>query len=214
MIASKLRALSVEEAANSLTHGIGLLLSVAGFAFLVILAAIKGDGWHIAGSIVYGASLVILYAASTIYHATTDPVRKKWLQIVDHCCIYLLIAGTYTPFVLVVLRNGLGAGILAVVWTAAIFGIVMKVIFRLRFSAIAIALYLIMGWIGVFVAQPLYLALGTIPLLLVVAGGISYTAGMIFFGWHGLRHHHAVFHLFVLAGSILHFCAVAFYVFA
>lgn len=214
MIASKLRALSVEEAANSLTHGIGLLLSVAGFAFLVILAAIKGDGWHIAGSIVYGASLVILYAASTIYHATTDPVRKKWLQIVDHCCIYLLIAGTYTPFVLVVLRNGLGAGILAVVWTAAIFGIVMKVIFRLRFSAIAIALYLIMGWIGVFAAQPLYLALGTIPLLLVVAGGISYTAGMIFFGWHGLRHHHAVFHLFVLAGSILHFCAVAFYVFA
>lgn len=214
MIAAKLRALSVEEAANSLTHGFGLLLSIAGFAFLVILAAFKGDGWHIASSIVYGASLVILYAASTIYHSTTDPVRKKRLQILDHCCIYLLIAGTYTPFVLLLLRNDLGAGILAIVWAAALFGIAMKLVFRLRFSGVGIALYLVMGWIGVIAVQPLYIALGTIPLVLVVGGGVSYTAGMVFFGWHGLRHHHAIFHLFVLAGSILHFYAVAFYVFA
>ena len=214
MIAAKLRTLSVEEAANSLTHGLGLLLSIGGFAFLVILAAFKGDGWHIASSVVYGASLVILYAASTIYHSTTDPARKKQLQIIDHCCIYLLIAGTYTPFILVLLRNGLGAGILAVVWAAALFGIAMKLVFRLRFSGVAIALYLLMGWIGVIAVQPLYLALGTIPLILVVSGGISYTAGMLFFGWHGLRHHHAIFHLFVLAGSILHFYAVAFYVLA
>ena len=214
MIAAKLRALSVEEAANSLTHGFGLLLSIAGFAFLVILGAFKGDGWHIASSIVYGASLVILYAASTIYHSTTDPVRKKRLQILDHFCIYLLIAGTYTPFVLLLLRNDLGAGILAIVWAAALFGIAMKLVFRLRFSGVGIALYLVMGWIGVIAVQPLYIALGTIPLVLVVGGGVSYTAGMVFFGWHGLRHHHAIFHLFVLAGSILHFYAVAFYVFA
>lgn len=214
MITAKLRSLSVEELANSLTHGFGLILSVAGFIFLTVLAIVNGDGWHIASSIIYGSSLVILYAASTIYHTATDLVWKRRLQILDHCCIYLLIAGSYTPFVLILLRNQLGAGILAVVWAVAVFGIAMKLIFRTRFSAIGIALYLIMGWIGVIAVQPLYLALGAAPLALVVGGGLSYTAGMIFFGWHGLRHHHAIFHVFVLTGSILHFVAVAFYVLA
>jgi hemolysin III len=214
MITAKLRSLSVEELANSLTHGFGLILSVAGFIFLTVLAIVNGDGWHIASSIIYGSSLVILYAASTIYHTATDLVWKRRLQILDHCCIYLLIAGSYTPFVLILLRNQLGAGILTVVWAVAVFGIAMKLIFRTRFSAIGIALYLIMGWIGVIAVQPLYLALGAAPLALVVGGGLSYTAGMIFFGWHGLRHHHAIFHVFVLTGSILHFVAVAFYVLA
>jgi hemolysin III len=212
MILAKLRSLSVEELANSLTHGFGLILSIAGFIFLTVLAVINGDGWHIASSIIYGSSLVILYAASTIYHTATDPHWKRRLQILDHCCIYLLIAGSYTPFILIILRNQLGAGILTLVWAAAAFGIAMKLIFRSRFSAIGIALYLIMGWIGVLAVQPLYLALGAAPLALVIAGGLSYTAGLIFFGWHGLRHHHAIFHVFVLAGSILHFVAVAFYV--
>jgi hemolysin III len=212
MKTTTLKLLSVEEVANSLTHGFGLILSIAGLVFLVVLAALKGDGWHLASSIVYGASLVILYAASTVYHTTVDPVRKKRLQVIDHCCIYLLIAGSYTPFALVVLRDGLGFGLLAIVWAAAFFGIAMKLIFRGRFSALGIVLYLIMGWIGVIAVQPLYLALGAGPLKLIVAGGISYTMGMIFFGWHGLRHHHAIFHVFVLAGSILHFFAVAFYV--
>jgi hemolysin III len=214
MILAKLRSLSVEELANSLTHGFGLILSIAGFIFLTVLAVINGDGWHIASSIIYGSSLVILYAASTIYHTATDPHWKRRLQILDHCCIYLLIAGSYTPFILIILRNQLGAGILTLVWAAAAFGIAMKLIFRSRFSAIGIALYLIMGWIGVLAVQPLYLALGAAPLALVIAGGLSYTAGLIFFGWHGLRHHHAIFHVFVLAGSILHFVAVAFYVLA
>jgi hemolysin III len=214
MLITKLRSLSVEELANSLTHGFGLILSIAGFVFLTAMAVIKNDGWHIASSVIYGSSLVILYAASTIYHTATDLHWKRRLQILDHCCIYLLIAGSYTPFVLTILRNQLGAGILTVVWATALFGIAMKLIFRSRFSAIGIALYLIMGWIGVIAVQPLYLALGAAPLALVVAGGLSYTAGMIFFGWHGLRHHHAIFHVFVLAGSILHFVAVAFYVLA
>ena len=212
MIAAKLRELSVEEVANSLTHGFGLILSIAGFVFLFVLALIKGDGWHVASSIIYGASLVILYAASTIYHTATEPALKRRLQVLDHCCIYLLIAGSYTPFALIVLRNGLGFGLLVVIWAAAIFGIAMKVIFRARFSAVGIVLYLLMGWIGVIAVQPLYLALGTAPMALVVAGGLSYTAGMIFFGWHSLKHHHAIFHVFVLGGSILHFIAVAAYV--
>jgi hemolysin III len=214
MLIAKLRTLSVEELANSLTHGFGLILSIAGFVFLTILAIINSDGWHIASSIIYGSSLVILYAASTIYHTATDLLWKRRLQVLDHCCIYLLIAGSYTPFVLILLRNEFGAGILTVVWATALFGITMKLIFRSRFSAIGIARYRIMGWIGVIAVQPLYLALGAAPLALVVAGGLSYTAGMIFFGWHGLRHHHAIFHVFVLAGSILHFVAVAFYVLA
>ena len=214
MLITKLRSLSVEELANSLTHGFGLILSIAGFVFLTALAVINGDGWHIASSIIYGSSLVILYAASTIYHTATDLTWKRRLQILDHCCIYLLIAGSYTPFILIILRNQLGAAILAVVWAAAIFGIAMKLIFRSRFSAVGIALYLIMGWIGVIAVQPLYLTLGPTPLGLIIAGGLSYTAGMIFFGWHGLRHHHAIFHIFVLTGSILHFVAVAFYVLA
>jgi hemolysin III len=214
MILAKLRCLSVEELANTLTHGIGLILSIAGLVVLIVLAVINGDRWHIISSVVYGSSLVVLYAASTVYHTATDLKWKLRLQVLDHCCIYLLIAGSYTPFILMLLRNELGAGILTVVWAAALFGIAMKLIFRSRFSAIGIALYLMMGWIGVIAVQPLYLALGAVPLALVVGGGLSYTAGMIFFGWHGLRHHHAIFHVFVLAGSILHFVAVAFYVLA
>ena len=215
MISARLRSLSVEELANSLTHGFGLILSIGGLVFLTILAIINGDIWHIASSIIYGSSLVILYAASTIYHTAIDLHWKRRLQILDHCCIYLLIAGSYTPFILIILRNEFGAGLLTVVWIAAVVGIAFKLIFRSRFfSGVGIALYLVMGWLGILAAPALYNALGATPLALVAAGGLSYTAGMIFFGWHGLRHHHAIFHVFVLAGSILHFVAVAFYVLA
>jgi hemolysin III len=212
MIRARLKLLPVEEVANTLTHGFGLLLSIAGFVFLLVLAFFKGDGWHIASSIIYGASLVILYAASTIYHTATDPVAKKRLQVLDHCCIYLLIAGSYTPFILVLLRDSFGFGLLAVVWSVAAIGIAIKLIFRARFPAIGIVLYLLMGWLGVIAAPPLYAALGMKPLALVAAGGLSYTAGMIFFGWHSIKHNHAIFHVFVLGGSILHFVAVAVYV--
>ncbi|HSU24684.1 MAG TPA: hemolysin III family protein [Pyrinomonadaceae bacterium] len=204
--------LSVEEIANSLTHGLGLLLSLAGFAFLVTLAALNGGRWHIASSIVYGASLVILYAASTCYHGTTSPKLKQKLQVVDHCCIYLLIAGSYTPFALVVLGGAFGTGLLAFVWAFALFGIAMKLIFRGRYNAAGVVSYLAMGWVGIIAVQPLYLALGAVPLALILAGGISYSLGVIFFGWHSIRHHHAIWHVFVLGGSIFHFLAVAIYV--
>jgi hemolysin III len=212
MIAAHLKGLSVEEIANSLTHGFGLLLSIAGFIFLVTLALIKGDVWHITSSVVYGLSLIILYGASTFYHGTVSPKRKHTLQIVDHCCIYLLIAGSYTPFLLLLMRDSFGFSLLAFVWAFAVFGIAMKMIFRTRFSAVGVVSYLAMGWIGVIAIQPLYLALGWIPLALVIAGGLSYSVGVIFFGWHSLRHHHAIWHGFVLGGSIFHFLAIALFV--
>lgn len=212
MITAHFKQLSVEEVANTLTHGAGLLLSIIGFLVLATLAIIYGDGWHIASSIIYGSSLVILYAASTFYHSAVTPHRKSLLQLVDHCCIYLLIAGSYTPFLLMLMRDSFGLGLLALVWAIAAFGIAMKIIFRGRFNAGGIAMYLIMGWLGVVAVQPLYFALGLMPSILVVAGGVSYTLGMIFFGWKSLKHHHAIFHVFVLAGSIIHFIAIAGYV--
>jgi hemolysin III len=212
MLTAKLEKLSIEEVANSLTHGFGLVLSIAGYVFLLSLALIKGDGLHIASSIVYGTSLVTLYAASTLYHSAIAPERKRLLQLFDHCCIYLLIAGSYTPFLLVVLRGSFGLGLLAFVWAFAVFGIAMKVIFRGRFNAVGVVSYLAMGWLGLIAVQPLYLALGGWPLALIVAGGISYSIGVIFFGWKNLRHHHAIWHLFVLGGSIFHFIAVAIFV--
>lgn len=212
MIAKQFERMTVEEVANSLTHGFGLVLSVAGFVFLVSLAVFKGDAWHIAASVVYGASLVILYAASTIYHATTSPELKLRLQLVDHCCIYLLIAGSYTPFLMIVLGGSFGMGMLAFVWAFALFGIAMKVMFWGRFNLVGVVSYLIMGWIGVLAIQPLYAALGLEALVLVVAGGVSYSLGVVFFGWKSIKHHHAIFHVFVLAGSILHFAAISIYV--
>lgn len=207
-----LKKLSVEEVANTLTHGFGLVLSLAGLGFLVFLAAVKGDGWHLAASIVYGLSLTVLYGASTLYHSATEPGLKHRLQLIDHCCIYLLIAGSYTPFLLVLMRDSFGFALLAFVWAFALFGIAMKIIFRGRFNAVGVVSYLAMGWIGIIAIQPLYLLLGWVPLALVVGGGASYSLGVVFFGWHSLRHHHAIWHVFVLGGSILHFVAVAIYV--
>lgn len=204
--------LSVEEVANTITHGAGLVLSVIGFIVLLALAVLNGDVWHITSSIVYGASLVVLYAASTFYHSSTTPHRKSFFQLLDHCCIYVLIAGSYTPFLLVVVRTGFGMGMLAFVWAIALFGIVMKVMYRERLKALGIVLYLAMGWLALAVMQPMYEALGLTPMALIVAGGLSYTGGMIFFGWKSIRHHHAIFHVFVLVGSILHYIAIAGYI--
>lgn len=202
----------IEEVANTITHGFGLLLSVVGFAFLVVMASLHGDFWHVASSLVYGLSLVTLYAASTFYHGATEPKFKKTLQIIDHCCIYLLIAGTYTPFTLVVLRGGLGESLFAFVWLFAIVCILLKIFFGNRFIVVFVLSYLVMGWIGIVAIQPLFAALGFAPIALVIAGGLAYTLGVIFFGWKRFRHHHAIWHIFVLLGSIFHFLAIAIYV--
>jgi len=212
MVKARLKELSIEEAANSLTHGVGLLLSIVGLVVLVVLAVVKGGGWNIASAIVYGSSLVILYGASTFYHSAVTPRSKSILQLVDHCCIYLLIAGSYTPFALILLRDGIGFGLFAFAWIFAAVGIVTKVVFEIRSGFISAAIYLIMGWVGVVAIEPIYNAVGIVPLLLAVAGGLSYTLGIIFFGWQSLKHHHAIWHIFVLMGSVCHFVAIAGYV--
>jgi hemolysin III len=212
MVKARLKALSIEEAANSLTHGVGLLLSVVGFIVLVTLAVINGGRWNIASAIVYGSSLVILYGASTFYHSAISPRAKSILQLVDHCCIYLLIAGSYTPFALIVLRNGIGTGLFLFAWIFAAVGIITKVLFEIRSGFISALIYLVMGWVGVIAVEPIYQAVGIVPLILAMAGGLSYSLGVIFFGWKSIKHHHAIWHIFVLMGSAFHFIAIAGYV--
>jgi hemolysin III len=203
---------TVEEIANTITHGFGLILSIVGFVFLLVMVSVQGDAWNVASSVVYGLSLVILYAASTFYHGSTSPELKRKLQIVDHCCIYLLIAGTYTPFTLVVLRNTIGQSLFAFVWLFAVFGISLKIFFGKKFPVLSVLSYLVMGWIAVFAVKPLFEALGFMPIALVVAGGAAYTIGVVFFAWESIKHHHAIWHIFVLTGSVLHFLAIAIYV--
>ena len=212
MVRARLEELSIEEVANTLTHGVGLLLSLVGFVFLVILALSKPDGWHIASSLIYGLSLVTLYAASTLYHLAISENSKRRLQLIDHCCIYLLIAGSYTPFTMIVLRNGIGPYLFIFAWVFAAVGILMKIFMKIKSGPLSALTYLLMGWIGIVAVQPLYLAIGAVPISLIVAGGISYTIGTIFFGWHSIKHHHAIWHMFVLGGSVLHFIAIAFYI--
>lgn len=212
MIRSRLNELSVEEFANTLTHGFGLVLSIAGFFVLAVLAGIGGDPIVIAGSLLYGLSLIILYAASTIYHSATSDFLKKKLQVVDHCCIYLLIAGSYTPFGLVLAGDWYGKGLLAAIWAFAVVGIVVKLLIGARFPALNVISYLIMGWLGAFAVQPLFEALGAMPVILAIAGGVAYSLGVVFFPWKSIRHHHAIFHVFVLAGSMFHYAAVVLYV--
>jgi hemolysin III len=211
-IKAQLSILTVEEFANTLTHGLGLLLSIAGFLALVVFAGMRGDPMLIAACVVYGLSLVILYGASTLYHSATSPKLKKTLQIVDHCCIYLLIAGSYTPFGLVIAGDSFGRGLMAAIWGFAVVGIIVKLLIRDRFPAINVMSYLVMGWLGVFAVQPLFQTLGFMPVALTIAGGVAYSLGVIFFPWKSIKHHHAIFHIFILAGSVIHYAAVMIYI--
>jgi hemolysin III len=212
MIKKQLDKLSIEEVANTLTHGFGLLLSLIGLGVLVYLASIYGDIWYIVSAVIYGLSLIALYSASTLYHGATSPELKEKLRLVDHCCIYLLIAGTYTPFTLIALRGSFGNTLFAIVWAFALVGILFKIFLHKRIPAASVVSYLVMGWIAIFAVQPLYNVLGLMPLAWIVAGGLIYTLGTIFYGWQSFKHHHAVWHLFVLGGSICHFIAIAVYI--
>ena len=203
-----------EEIANSVTHGAGLVASIAALVLLVVWAAATGDPWRITAASVYGATLVLLYAASTLYHALPAPRAKVLFQRLDHAAIYLLIAGTYTPFVLVTLRGGWGWSLFGVVWGLAILGVALKSIFGARLTVLSTAVYVVMGWLVVIAAAPLAAALPAGGMRWLVAGGVLYTAGVVFFAWERLRYSHAVWHLFVLAGSTAHFCAVAQYALA
>jgi hemolysin III len=203
-----------EEIANSVTHGVGLLLSLAAFAFLVVTAAATGDPWRVTAASVYGATLILLYATSTLYHALPGRRVKAVFQRFDHAAIYLLIAGTYTPFVLVPLRGAWGWSLFAVVWGFAVLGVALKSIFGIRLAVLSTVVYVVMGWLVVVAAGPLAARLPSAGLQWLVAGGVLYTLGVAFFAWDRIRYLHAVWHLFVLAGSAAHFCAVSQYALA
>lgn len=202
------RHLSLEELLNSITHGIGLALSIAGFVVLLILAAARGSSWQIVSCAVYGTSLVALYTASTLYHGIPAPTLKRILRILDHSAIYLLIAGTYTPFLLVNLRGPIGWTLLAIVWTLAIAGILLKFWFVERLPILSTLVYLLMGWLALTAIQPLIAAVPHSGLAWLLAGGALYSFGVVFYASKKIPYAHAIWHVFVIAGSICHYVAV------
>ncbi|HVP42478.1 MAG TPA: hemolysin III family protein [Terriglobales bacterium] len=198
----------MDEFANALTHGIGLLLALIAVPVLIMLAAMHGSAWHVVGISVYGSSLIALYAASTLYHWVQHPPAKRILRIIDHSAIYLLIAGTYTPFMLVNLHGPWGWTLLALVWTMALFGIAWKLVNLERYVVASTIVYIAMGWLVLIAARPLFRAVPLRGLAWLLAGGLAYTVGIVFFGWSRIRFNHAVWHLFVLVGSACHYVAV------
>jgi len=200
-----------EELAHSLTHGVGLLLGIAALVLMVVFAVQRGSAIHVISSTVYGVTLVVLYASSMLYHALPSGGGKRVFGILDHAAIFLLIAGTYTPFALVTLAGGLGWSLFAVIWTLAIGGIVLETVSRGRFRRAQLPLYLVMSWGIVGASRPLLKELPPGGLILLLAGGLAYTLGVVFFVWRR-PFHHAVWHIFVLAGSICHFFVVFLYV--
>lgn len=201
-----------EELAHAITHGIGAILSIAGLTLLVAFSALRGDAWHVVSSAIFGTTLVLLYSASTLYHSFPQPKVKRIFRIMDHSAIYLLIAGTYTPFLLVSLRGTWGWTLFGVVWGAAIAGVWFKVFHTGRFPKLSTTLYIVMGWVALVAIKPMMENIPLGGLILILAGGLTYTVGVVFYVMHRMIYHHAVWHLFVLGGSILHFFAVLLYV--
>ena len=197
-----------EELANALTHGLGATAALAGGAILIALAARYGDGWQLTGAIVFAICLLLLYLASTLYHAIEHPVAKARLKVFDHCAIYLLIAGTYTPFTLVGLRGPWGWWLFGVIWALALAGVGFKLFFTGRFKLLSTAIYIAMGWLIVVALKPLLGALDGWTLGWLLAGGLSYTLGTVFYHRPSLRYSHAIWHLFVVGGSVCHYVAV------
>ena len=201
-----------EEKLNVISHGIGLLLSIAALVLLVVYASKYGSVWHIVSFSIYGASLIVLYSASTFYHYVQNPKLRYRLNIFDHAAIYVLIAGTYTPFALVVLEGWVGWTIFGVSWGLALLGIILKLFFIGRFDKISTIAYVLIGWLIIFAIKPLILNLPFEGLMWLLSGGISYTVGAILYSIKGIKYNHAIFHIFVLLGSFSHFMAVFFYV--
>ena len=199
-----------EEQINIWSHGLGLLASIVAFPFLLKKAFSYSDFWEIASFIIYAFSLIILYAASTFYHAAKKPKKRRMLNIFDHAAIYVLIAGSYSPFCLVALKSYLGFYMFIAVWVFASTGIVLKLFFTGRFDKISTAMYLLMGWQVLFFIKPLIAALTSFGLNLLIAGGIFYTVGAILYSLKKMPYNHAIFHVFVLLGSVSHFTALYF----
>lgn len=201
-----------EELANSLTHGLALLASVTALPILVVLAVRHGDGWGVVGASVFGATLVLLYAASTVYHALPAGRAKVFWRRMDHAAIYLLIAGTYTPFTLGALRGAWGWSLFGVVWGVAALGVVAKIVFGPRFPTVSTIAYLVMGWLAVIAAAPLVRAVGWAGVAWLLAGGVAYSVGTVFYALdRRIRFGHTIWHLFVAGASVCHGIAVALY---
>jgi len=202
----------LEEKINITSHAAGLFLSLVACVLMVMRASLHGNAWHIVSVCIFGAGLVALYAASTAYHSATRPELRTRLRIIDHATIYLLIAGTYTPFTLITLSGTVGWVIFAVSWGIAVSGIYLKLHFTGRFDLLSTLMYVFMGWIIIFAVKPLIASLPVAGLYWLVAGGLSYTLGAVIYSINKIPLNHAIFHLFVLGGSICHFVAVYFYV--
>ena len=201
-----------EEIAHAVSHGIGILLSIAGLAVLVAFASLYGNAWHITSSSIYGATLILLYTASTLYHGIPQPAVKRVLRRIDHAAIFLLIAGTYTPFTLVNLRGEWGWTLFGLVWGFAVLGVVLETLVKKRLKWLSLTLYLGLGWLVLIAIEPLLDSVATGGLVLLLSGGLCYSLGVIFYVWKRMAYHHAVWHLFVLGGSVLHFFSIFFYV--
>lgn len=197
-----------EEIANAITHGIGALLAIAALVLLVVFSALKGNAWHVVSYTIFGSTLVIMYTESTIYHSLTNKRAKRVFRIFDHASIYLLIAGTYTPYTLTVLRGTLGWVIFGVIWGLTLVGIVIKSLWIGKYDKISTLMYVLMGWMVVISIKSLYIQLPHISFIMLVLGGVLYTLGAVLYLFDKIPYNHAVWHLFVIAGSTCHFFSV------
>lgn len=201
-----------EEVANSVTHGIGILLAIAGLAVLCSFASLHGNAWHLVSCIVFSVTLILQYTFSTLYHSIQLPRAKRIMRIFDHSAIFLLIAGTYTPFMLVNLRGVWGWTLFGFIWGLAVVGVLLQTALLKSWKGVSVAIYIGMGWAVVIAFKPMLEFVAPGGLILLLAGGLAYTSGVGFYLWKSLRYHHAIWHGFVLLGSILHFFSVLFYV--
>ncbi|WP_129726518.1 PAQR family membrane homeostasis protein TrhA [Ectobacillus funiculus] len=200
-----------EEIANSITHGIGALLSIAALVLLIVFSALHGTAWHVVSFTLFGSTMVILYLSSTLVHALPRGKAKDVFEILDHSSIYFFIAGTYTPFLFIAVKGWLGWTLFGIVWGLAVAGTVFKSFFVKKFLHISTLLYVIMGWLIVFAWKPLVQGVPHNGVVLLVIGGILYTVGAIFYVWRGFKFHHAIWHVFVIAGTTMHFFSVLLY---
>jgi len=201
-----------EEIAHAVTHGIGIILSIAGLVVLVSFAVLYGDVWHVVSSSIYGATLILLYSTSTLYHSIQLSRAKIFFRHLDHSAIFLLIAGTYTPFTLVSLHGPWGWSLFGIIWGLAIAGMIVETATGMRYPRLTLMLYIAMGWLVVIAAAPMIETVETGGLVLLLLGGLTYSLGAIFYIWKRLSYNHAIWHIFVLAGSTFHFFSILYYV--
>jgi len=201
-----------EELANSITHGVGAVLSIVALVLMVVLAVTQSSVIAVVSASIYGASLVLLFLASTLYHSFQKPHLKSFLKTLDHCAIYILIAGTYTPFMLISLQSAWGYTMTAIIWSLALFGIFFKIFYQHRFPKLSLFTYIAMGWLIIVASTEMMAKVPLGGLVLLAAGGLVYTLGTIFYVWERCPYNHAVWHVFVLAGAGCHFFAIYIYV--